>query len=76
MLNYFFFCKFQTICCNLTLCIFLSLISIVALVYYLRSAWTNPGYLKGEMRSDDPKHHIPTLNGKPMTEEDRAAAST
>ena len=55
-----------------------SLVSIVALVYYLKSAWTNPGYLKGSSLTSgelDPKNHIPTMNGKAMTEEEKAVAS-
>lgn len=63
---------------SLTSCFLLStrIVSVVALVYYLKSAWTNPGYLKGSLTSDlDPKNHIPTLNGKAMTEEEKATAS-
>ena len=28
---------------------FLSLVTILALIYYLRAAWTNPGYLIGSI---------------------------
>ena len=41
-----------------------SLISVVALIYYLRSAWTNPGYLQGSAADEakkagayDPKNY-------------------
>ena len=57
---------------------FLLILSIVALIYYLKSAWTNPGYLKGFDNAADFSKNLPSATsgkGRPMTEEDKAAAS-
>ena len=62
--------------------LFLLILSIVALIYYLKSAWTNPGYLKGfetaTAAGDFSKNMQVTGGAKsrpPMTEEDKVAAS-
>ena len=35
---------------------FLILVTILALIYYLRSAWTNPGYLIGSILDEAKKN--------------------
>ena len=66
--------------------LFLLVLSIVALIYYLKSAWTNPGYLKGFETANTEGEFSKNMNMNqtglggaknrpPMTEEDKAAAS-